>query len=154
MSHNNQTLSLVAWRRMYFSTHLFIHTYAMYVCVCWVLFCSIVQRFLIIDSPSEAAVAMLSRYDVLLCSHCTHYCTALLSSSPALVFFFAVLASAQCIPLAAVVRRTFRFARTTYASSIFCNPMQTTPLCCGSSASEITRLPATQILCPLCGGKS
>lgn len=44
MSHNNQTLSLVAWRRMYFSTHLFIHTYAMYVCVCWVLFCSIVQR--------------------------------------------------------------------------------------------------------------
>lgn len=81
MSHNNQTLSLVAWRRMYFSTHLFIHTYAMYVCVCWVLFCSIVQRFLIIDSPSEAAVAMLSRYDVLLCSHCTHYCTALLSCS-------------------------------------------------------------------------
>lgn len=77
MSHNNQTLSLVAWRRMYFSTHLFIHTYAMYVCVCWVLFCSIVQRCLIIDSPSEAAVAMLSRYDVLLCSHCTHYCTAL-----------------------------------------------------------------------------
>lgn len=144
MSHMQQTLSHSNWRRSYVSTHLYVYMYVVYVC--GVLFCSIVQSFLIRDSPSEAAVPMLSRFSVLLCSHCTHNRTALhcfaLLYFPSMVIFFAVLASAQCISLAAVVRTTFRFARTTYASSIFCNPMQTTPQC-----SVVAQVRARQHAC-------
>lgn len=149
--NESHTLSHSNWRRTYVSTHLFIHTYTyicvLYMCVCvGVLFCSILQSFLI----GHRNVITLLSTALFTLPTLLHFTTQLCSSLlffPAVVLFFAVLASAQCISLAAVVRTTFRFARTTYASSIFCNPMQTTPLCCCSSASETTRLLACLPLC-------